>query len=197
MYAHLITSGIRYPIKFRIGGGTRCKLIPVGMKLLDEASPCGGWLEYLHRSPASRRRRQKGSPVPGGYKYRGLALQVGGSVRYGHESRGTRTRGWMRWWGSATVANNRPILSPERAPHINKPETVWLLKMWTWASDRGLTPRQTGRPWLWWRCHSNSDYIASGDWMSANTSKEMERTCRRAAVKPASKDWQNHEILQP
>jgi hypothetical protein len=28
--------------------------------------PCGGALEYLHRSPASRRRRRKGNPVPGG-----------------------------------------------------------------------------------------------------------------------------------
>jgi hypothetical protein len=28
--------------------------------------PCGGGLEYLHRSPASRRRRWKGNPVPGG-----------------------------------------------------------------------------------------------------------------------------------
>jgi hypothetical protein len=28
--------------------------------------PCGGGLEYLHRSPASRKRRQKGNPVPGG-----------------------------------------------------------------------------------------------------------------------------------
>jgi hypothetical protein len=29
--------------------------------------PCGGGLEYLHHSPASRKRRQKGNPVPGGY----------------------------------------------------------------------------------------------------------------------------------
>jgi hypothetical protein len=27
--------------------------------------PCGGGLEYLHRSPASRIRRRKGNPVPG------------------------------------------------------------------------------------------------------------------------------------
>jgi hypothetical protein len=27
---------------------------------------CGGGLQYLHRSPASRRRRRKGNPVPGG-----------------------------------------------------------------------------------------------------------------------------------
>jgi hypothetical protein len=29
------------------------------------AIPCGGGVEYLHRSPASRRRRRKGNPVPG------------------------------------------------------------------------------------------------------------------------------------
>jgi hypothetical protein len=40
--------------------------------------PCGGGFEYLHRSPASRRRRRKGNPVPGGYKYWDLALQVEG-----------------------------------------------------------------------------------------------------------------------
>jgi hypothetical protein len=27
---------------------------------------CGGGLEYLHRNPASRKRRRKGNPVPGG-----------------------------------------------------------------------------------------------------------------------------------
>jgi hypothetical protein len=29
-------------------------------------APCGGGLEYLHRSSASRKRWQKGNPVPGG-----------------------------------------------------------------------------------------------------------------------------------
>jgi hypothetical protein len=29
-------------------------------------NPCGGGLEYLHRSPASRKRRQKRNPVAGG-----------------------------------------------------------------------------------------------------------------------------------
>jgi hypothetical protein len=28
--------------------------------------PCGGGIEYLRRSPASRKRRRKGNPVPGG-----------------------------------------------------------------------------------------------------------------------------------
>jgi hypothetical protein len=45
--------------------------------------PCGGGLEYPHRSPESRRRRRKGNPVPGppvtsGHKYRYVDTQVGG-----------------------------------------------------------------------------------------------------------------------
>jgi hypothetical protein len=48
---------------------------------------CGGRLKYLRRSPASRRRRRKRNPVPGGilghpvtggHKYRDLVLQIGG-----------------------------------------------------------------------------------------------------------------------
>jgi hypothetical protein len=55
----------------------------------DACLLCGGGLQYLHRSPASRRRRRgKGNPVPGGitgppchwggHKYTDLALQVCG-----------------------------------------------------------------------------------------------------------------------
>jgi hypothetical protein len=40
--------------------------------------PCGGGVEYLHRSPASRRRRRKGS----------LESET---VKHGHESHGTQT----------------------------------------------------------------------------------------------------------
>jgi hypothetical protein len=66
---------------------------------------CGGGLEYLHSSPASRKRRQKGNPVPGVYlghpvprgcKYGDLALQVGGvsneTVKYGLSSAGLRPK---------------------------------------------------------------------------------------------------------
>jgi hypothetical protein len=38
---------------------------------------CGGGFEWLHRCLASRRRRRKGNPVPGGYKHGDLALHVG------------------------------------------------------------------------------------------------------------------------
>jgi hypothetical protein len=38
----------------------------IGRTTQDQVSlPCGGGVEYLHRRPASRRRRLKGNPVPG------------------------------------------------------------------------------------------------------------------------------------
>jgi hypothetical protein len=46
------------------------------------------------------------------------------TVKYGHESYGTLTRKWLRWRGPAAIVNDRPILSSERAPQINKPATV-------------------------------------------------------------------------
>jgi hypothetical protein len=39
---------------------------PIHTQWQQTRDPCGGGLEYLHRSPASRMRRQKGNPVPGG-----------------------------------------------------------------------------------------------------------------------------------
>jgi hypothetical protein len=44
------------------------------------------------------------------------------TVKYGHESQGTRTR--LRWQGPAAYTKDRPILSSERAPHKNKTVTV-------------------------------------------------------------------------
>jgi hypothetical protein len=61
-----------------------------------------------------------GLPVPGGYKYGNLALQVGGvsdeTVKYGHGFCETRP-------SSDYNANYRPILSSERVPHRDKTAT--------------------------------------------------------------------------
>jgi hypothetical protein len=46
------------------------------------------------------------------------------TVKYSHESYGTRTRKLLRWRGPAGIVNARPGLSSERAPQINKPATV-------------------------------------------------------------------------
>jgi hypothetical protein len=42
-----------------------------------------------------------------------------------------------------TLANDRHVLSSERAPHINKLATV--IKIWSSASDGCFNPMQTGR----------------------------------------------------
>jgi hypothetical protein len=90
----------------------KCKGRRLGLLL---ANPCGGGLEYLHRNPASLKRRQKGNLVPGG---------ISGTLKYGLESRGTQTREGLRWRGSPAIVNYRPVLSSERALHNNKPTTV-------------------------------------------------------------------------
>jgi hypothetical protein len=47
------------------------------------------------------------------------------TVKYGCESQGTRTPEWVRWRGPVAIAIDRPVLSSEGAPQINKPESVW------------------------------------------------------------------------
>jgi hypothetical protein len=66
-----------------------------------------------------------GHPVPRGYKYGDLTLHVWGrleseTVKYGHESRGTRTGERLRWRRPAAIVNDRPVLSSGRAPHTKK-----------------------------------------------------------------------------
>jgi hypothetical protein len=76
-------------------------------------NPCGGMVEYLHGSPASLRRRRKGKS------------RLWDSKTWSRVFHGTRTREWMRWRGPAAIVNDKPVLSSERAPQINKPVTVW------------------------------------------------------------------------
>jgi hypothetical protein len=68
-----------------------------------------------------------GHPVPGGDKYRNLALQFGGvsrigTIKYGLESCGNQTRAGMRWRGPAATVNYRPVLSSERTLKITNPQ---------------------------------------------------------------------------
>jgi hypothetical protein len=46
------------------------------------------------------------------------------TVKYGHETYGTRTRKRLRWRGPAAIVYDRHVLSPERAQQINKSATV-------------------------------------------------------------------------
>jgi hypothetical protein len=82
----------------------RCYLCGPCRGYITRAScQCGGGVEYLHRNPASRRRRQK----------RKFESET---VKYGSESHGIRTRELMLWRGPAAYTKDRPVPSSERAP---------------------------------------------------------------------------------
>jgi hypothetical protein len=54
------------------------------------------------------------------------------TVKYCHEYHGPRTRKWLCWRGPAATVNVRPVLSSERAPHINKPANcLTVIKIWS------------------------------------------------------------------
>jgi hypothetical protein len=46
------------------------------------------------------------------------------TVKYGHESKGTRTLERLRWRGLAAYTKDRRIISSEREPQRNKTVTV-------------------------------------------------------------------------
>jgi hypothetical protein len=125
--------------------------------VLLESIPCGGVVEYFHRSPASRRRRRKWNPVPGGItgppcswgcKYGDIALQVGESriwdSKIWSESDGTLTWEWLRWQRPATTVHYRPIFSSETMLYkdYNHKSSVEKTNNGRGLS-RGLVPRET------------------------------------------------------
>jgi hypothetical protein len=69
-----------------------------------------------------------GHPVPGGYKYGDLALQVGGVSRigmiiYSLES-WTQSQAGLRWRESTATVNYRPVLLSERVLQNSIPITI-------------------------------------------------------------------------
>jgi hypothetical protein len=76
---------------------------------------CGGGIEY---STVTLR-------VVGGDEKGSLKSEI---VKYGRESQGTRAKERLRWQGPAAYIKDRPVLSPERAPHKNKRVTVTQVK---------------------------------------------------------------------
>jgi hypothetical protein len=43
------------------------------------------------------------------------------TVKYGYKFREPRNQERLRWRRPATIVNDRPVLSSEMTPHINKP----------------------------------------------------------------------------
>jgi hypothetical protein len=73
--------------------------------------PCGGGVEYLHRDPASRRRRRKGKS------------QIWDCKIWSRIPRNSDPRK-ATWRGPAAYSKDRLVLLSERAPHKSKTVTV-------------------------------------------------------------------------
>jgi hypothetical protein len=104
---------------------------------------CGGRLEYLRRNPASSKevtKRESSAwgyvlchPVPGGYKYGDLALQVGGVSDETNMVMGCTPIQSV----TDCTANYRPVLLSERAPYKKRKESnckTKKIKIWSWAT---------------------------------------------------------------
>jgi hypothetical protein len=94
--------------------------------------PCEGGVKYLHRNPASRRRRRKGES------------RIWESKIWSRVLRDSEPR--MRWRGPTAVVNDRPVLSSERErpastnPHLSD-SNINLVLSPRWV----LIPIQTDR----------------------------------------------------
>jgi hypothetical protein len=129
-----------------------CRGVISGTKFRAYSSnACGGGVKYLHRSPASRRRRRKENPVPGGitgppFSW-GIWIRGPGppgwvsleseTVKCGHEFRGTWTYEWLRWREPAAIANERPILSSDRILHKDYNASIQLENKITGRDSQG------------------------------------------------------------
>jgi hypothetical protein len=85
--------------------------------------------------------------VPRCYKQDSREVRGSKTVKYGHESRGTRTRKWLPWRVPGAIENDRPVLSSEpptstnpQMSHSNKNLVVsprWVLySKIDWTTDR-------------------------------------------------------------
>jgi hypothetical protein len=83
--------------------------------------PCGGGVEYLHRDPASRRRRRKGKSQIWDSKIRSQVPR----------DSGPRMTALAR---PAAYTKDRPVLSSERAPHKKQDRNCQtVINIWSWA----------------------------------------------------------------
>jgi hypothetical protein len=68
---------------------------------------CSLWGASVKASLPSAREYNWATPVPGGYKYGNLALQVGGvsdeTVKYGREFWGNSAQEWLLWQGPDAI----------------------------------------------------------------------------------------------
>jgi hypothetical protein len=87
-------------------------------------NPCEGGVEYLHRDPASRKRRRKGKS------------QIWESKIWSRVPRGSDPRKTARARTSSIRTKDRPVLSSERASHKKQDRnSQTVINIWLCAPD--------------------------------------------------------------
>jgi hypothetical protein len=76
------------------------------------------------------------------------------TVKYGHDSQGTRTRERLRWREPAEYTKDRPVLSLEGAPEKQDRNWQRVINIWSWAPDEArhqhlLIDWPSVAMWLW------------------------------------------------
>jgi hypothetical protein len=78
------------------------------------------------------------------------------TVKYGHESKGPRTRERLCWRGPVTYTKDRLVFSSDRAPQKHDRNCQRVINIWTWAPDGARHqdllidwPSVTMWLWLW------------------------------------------------
>jgi hypothetical protein len=96
-------------------------------------TPCGGGVEYLHRDPASRRRRRKGKP------------QMWDSKIWSREQRDSDPRSTALARASSMSKRQTRHIVREGAPQKQNRNCQKVINIWSKAADGCFIPRQTGR----------------------------------------------------
>jgi hypothetical protein len=110
-----------------------CKVVIKKSSKAERRTPCGGGVEYLHRSPASRTRRRKG-------KSRIWDSKIWSRVPLDSDPRMTA----LARTSSNCKQQTHPLVR-EGAPHQQTRNCLTVIKILSWSPDGLFIPRHTGR----------------------------------------------------
>jgi hypothetical protein len=155
------------------------------LRLPTLSHPCGGGVEYLHRDPASRRRRRKGKS------------QIWDSKIWSRVPRDSDPTKTLRQ-GPAAYTKDRSVLSSERMPHKKQDRNCQtVINIWSRAPDGAghqdlLTDWPSVAMWLWlWTLRAVQEF--SRTWGVA-----VERRTKNEVIRDSSfgiHSWSRSEWL--
>jgi hypothetical protein len=166
------------------------------------STPRADGFEYLHHRLTSRRRR-KGNPVPGGYKWGDLAFLVEGvsNLRqyiWSWVPRDSDPRMTALVWASSSCKRHTRPLVRDGAPHQQTRNSLTMIKTQSWALDGCLTPRQSASSLQSAAWHQDSLQAVFSQLLDTKTvCKQSSVSCltpRQSASSPQSAAWHQDSL---